>query len=63
MKLSSCFFVRFWDDEVRKAIKTLREPRLSSVLIKCYGRSFAAAGLFVFSMVNSADENRKVRCK
>ncbi|XP_070850126.1 ATP-binding cassette sub-family C member 4-like [Chaetodon trifascialis] len=41
---------RCWDHEVRKAAKELRKPRLARVLIQCYGKSFAAAGLFVFSL-------------
>ncbi|GAA6216134.1 multidrug resistance-associated protein 4-like [Lates japonicus] len=41
---------RFWDHEVKKATKELRKPKLTRVLIKCYGKSYAAAGLFVFSL-------------
>nr|XP_046238010.1 ATP-binding cassette sub-family C member 4-like isoform X2 [Scatophagus argus]XP_046238011.1 ATP-binding cassette sub-family C member 4-like isoform X2 [Scatophagus argus]XP_046238012.1 ATP-binding cassette sub-family C member 4-like isoform X2 [Scatophagus argus]XP_046238013.1 ATP-binding cassette sub-family C member 4-like isoform X2 [Scatophagus argus] len=41
---------RFWDREVRKATKELRKPKLARVLIKCYGKSYAVAGLFVFSL-------------
>ncbi|CAK6978676.1 ATP-binding cassette sub-family C member 4-like [Scomber scombrus] len=41
---------RFWDREVRKASKELREPNLTKVLIQCHGKSFAVAGLFVFSL-------------
>ncbi|XP_029941882.1 multidrug resistance-associated protein 4-like [Salarias fasciatus] len=39
---------RYWDLEVRRATKQLHKPRLSRVLISCYGKRFAAAGLFVF---------------
>uniref|UniRef100_A0A669E0Y9 Multidrug resistance-associated protein 4 n=1 Tax=Oreochromis niloticus TaxID=8128 RepID=A0A669E0Y9_ORENI len=39
---------RFWDREVRHATKELLEPKLTRVLIKCYGRSYAMAGIFVF---------------
>ncbi|XP_054479604.1 ATP-binding cassette sub-family C member 4-like [Anoplopoma fimbria] len=41
---------RFWDREVRKATKELRKPKLSRVLIKCYGKSYAVAGILVFSL-------------
>ncbi|XP_070711624.1 ATP-binding cassette sub-family C member 4-like [Pempheris klunzingeri] len=41
---------RFWDHEVRKATKKLQRPKLYRVLIKCYGKSYAVTGLFVFSM-------------
>ncbi|TNN61497.1 Multidrug resistance-associated protein 4 [Liparis tanakae] len=41
---------RFWDREVRRATKELRKPKLSRVLIKCYGRSYAAAGAFTFAL-------------
>uniref|UniRef100_A0AAQ5ZXT7 Multidrug resistance-associated protein 4 n=1 Tax=Amphiprion ocellaris TaxID=80972 RepID=A0AAQ5ZXT7_AMPOC len=40
---------RFWDHEVKKATKELEKPKLTRVLIKCYGKSYALAGLFVFS--------------
>ncbi|XP_075905473.1 ATP-binding cassette sub-family C member 4-like [Nelusetta ayraudi] len=39
---------RCWDLEVKRSAKTLKKPALSRVLIKCYGRSYAVAGLFVF---------------
>ncbi|XP_028288471.1 multidrug resistance-associated protein 4-like isoform X2 [Parambassis ranga] len=38
---------RFWDHEVRRATKELQKPKLSRALIRCYGRSYATAGLFV----------------
>ncbi|XP_039649399.1 multidrug resistance-associated protein 4-like isoform X1 [Perca fluviatilis] len=41
---------RFWDHEVRKATKELRKPKLTRVLIKCYGKSYAVAGFFTFSL-------------
>ncbi|XP_034411141.1 multidrug resistance-associated protein 4-like isoform X2 [Cyclopterus lumpus] len=41
---------RFWELEVRKATKELKKPKLSRVLIKCYGKSYAAAGIFTFSL-------------
>lgn len=44
---------RFWDHEVRKATKELRKPELSRVLIKCFGKSYAVAGSFVFLVVCS----------
>uniref|UniRef100_A0A3P9DJ88 Multidrug resistance-associated protein 4 n=1 Tax=Maylandia zebra TaxID=106582 RepID=A0A3P9DJ88_9CICH len=37
---------RFWDREVRHATKELLKPKLTRVLIKCYGRSYAMAGIF-----------------
>ncbi|XP_033471881.1 ATP-binding cassette sub-family C member 4-like isoform X2 [Epinephelus lanceolatus] len=39
---------RFWDHEVRKATKEARRPNLSRVIIRCYGKSYAMAGLFIF---------------
>ncbi|KAL3999294.1 F-box and leucine-rich repeat protein 13 [Sarotherodon galilaeus] len=39
---------RCWNNEVKKASKELRKPQLSRVLIKCYGKSYALAGLFEF---------------
>uniref|UniRef100_A0AAX7UF42 Multidrug resistance-associated protein 4 n=1 Tax=Astatotilapia calliptera TaxID=8154 RepID=A0AAX7UF42_ASTCA len=39
---------RFWDREVRHATKELLKPKLTRVLIKCYGRSYVMAGIFVF---------------
>ncbi|XP_045910008.1 ATP-binding cassette sub-family C member 4-like isoform X2 [Micropterus dolomieu] len=41
---------RVWDHEVKKAPKELQKPKLTRVLIKCYGRSYAVAGLFAFSL-------------
>ncbi|XP_061760631.1 ATP-binding cassette sub-family C member 4-like [Nerophis ophidion] len=41
---------RFWDVEVKKATKELRKPKLTKVLLKCYGKSYAVAGLFAFSL-------------
>ncbi|XP_029303230.1 LOW QUALITY PROTEIN: multidrug resistance-associated protein 4-like [Cottoperca gobio] len=41
---------RFWDHDVRKAMKELRKPKLSRVLIQCYGKSYAMTGLFTFSL-------------
>uniref|UniRef100_A0A3P8RDL9 Multidrug resistance-associated protein 4 n=1 Tax=Astatotilapia calliptera TaxID=8154 RepID=A0A3P8RDL9_ASTCA len=37
---------RFWDREVRHATKELLKPKLTRVLIKCYGRSYVMAGIF-----------------
>ncbi|XP_077399671.1 ATP-binding cassette sub-family C member 4-like isoform X2 [Vanacampus margaritifer] len=39
---------RCWDLEVKKATKQLRKPKLSKVLVKCYGKSYAVAGIFAF---------------
>ncbi|XP_063733833.1 ATP-binding cassette sub-family C member 4-like isoform X2 [Eleginops maclovinus] len=41
---------RCWDHEVRKATKNLRKPNLTRALIKCYGMSYAVAGLFTISL-------------
>ncbi|KAI3365805.1 hypothetical protein L3Q82_000804 [Scortum barcoo] len=41
---------RFWHYEFIKATKELRRPKLSIVLIKCFGKSFALAGFFTFSL-------------
>ncbi|XP_037318658.2 ATP-binding cassette sub-family C member 4-like isoform X2 [Pungitius pungitius] len=41
---------RFWDREVKKATKELRKPKLSRALIKCYGTSYALAGIFTFTL-------------
>ncbi|XP_068575447.1 ATP-binding cassette sub-family C member 4-like isoform X2 [Cebidichthys violaceus] len=41
---------RFWDREVKTATKELGKPKLSRVLIKCYGRSYALAGIYTFSL-------------
>uniref|UniRef100_A0A3Q2YKJ0 Uncharacterized protein n=1 Tax=Hippocampus comes TaxID=109280 RepID=A0A3Q2YKJ0_HIPCM len=42
---------RCWELEVKRATKQLRKPTLTKVLIKCYGKSFAVAGIFAFSLV------------
>uniref|UniRef100_A0A3B4GNU5 Multidrug resistance-associated protein 4-like n=1 Tax=Pundamilia nyererei TaxID=303518 RepID=A0A3B4GNU5_9CICH len=39
---------RFWDREVRHATKELLKPKLTRVLIKCYGRSYAMLAFIVF---------------
>lgn len=49
-------FCRHWDLEVKRSAKTLTKPALYRVLVRCYGRSFAAAGLFVFLLVGAAGE-------
>uniref|UniRef100_A0A8C4NTL8 ATP-binding cassette, sub-family C (CFTR/MRP), member 4 n=1 Tax=Dicentrarchus labrax TaxID=13489 RepID=A0A8C4NTL8_DICLA len=41
---------RFWDHEVRKATKELRKPKLTRVLVRCYGKSYAVAGLFALGL-------------
>ncbi|KAF6715600.1 Multidrug resistance-associated protein 4 [Oryzias melastigma] len=41
---------RHWDYEVKRATKEGRKPRLSRVLLKSYGWSYAAAGLYSFSL-------------
>uniref|UniRef100_A0A3Q2CN40 Multidrug resistance-associated protein 4 n=1 Tax=Cyprinodon variegatus TaxID=28743 RepID=A0A3Q2CN40_CYPVA len=37
---------RFWAQEVKKATKEPRDPKLARVLIKAYGKSYALAGSF-----------------
>ncbi|KAG8004595.1 Multidrug resistance-associated protein 4 [Nibea albiflora] len=39
---------RCWDNEVRKAAKEEKNPSLTRALVKCYGKSYGAAGLFAF---------------
>ncbi|KAM9334128.1 ATP-binding cassette sub-family C member 4-like [Symphorus nematophorus] len=41
---------RFWDHEFRRATKELRKPNLTRVLIKCYGKSYAVVGSYIFSV-------------
>lgn len=60
------FFGRLWDLEVKNATKTLQKPKLSRVLIKCYGKPYALAGVFVFSLVHFKglfSDNKQVCCK
>uniref|UniRef100_A0A3P8VQU0 Multidrug resistance-associated protein 4-like n=1 Tax=Cynoglossus semilaevis TaxID=244447 RepID=A0A3P8VQU0_CYNSE len=40
---------RFWGHEVRR-VKELWKPQLSRVLLRCYGKSYAVAGVFAFSL-------------
>ncbi|CAG5933599.1 unnamed protein product, partial [Menidia menidia] len=37
---------RYWDNEVRKASKDMRAPRLSKAIIQCYWKSYTVLGLF-----------------
>ncbi|XP_061652405.1 multidrug resistance-associated protein 4 isoform X1 [Phyllopteryx taeniolatus] len=37
---------RYWDHEVQEATKALRKPKLSSVIIRCYWKSYSVLGLF-----------------
>lgn len=55
-------FCRCWDLEVKRSAKTLTQPALSRVLVRCYGRSFAVAGLFVFLLVGAAGEPGRKNC-
>lgn len=60
------FFGRLWDLEVKNATKTLQKPKLSRVLIKCYGKPYALAGVFVFSLVRPEgpfSDNKQVCCR
>ncbi|XP_041835127.1 ATP-binding cassette sub-family C member 4-like [Melanotaenia boesemani] len=41
---------KIWDHEVRRAAKQLQTPKLTRVLIRCYGKPYALAGLFVFTL-------------
>ncbi|KAL2087480.1 hypothetical protein ACEWY4_016308 [Coilia grayii] len=36
----------YWDQEVRKAAKDLKEPSLSKAIIRCYWRAYAVLGIF-----------------
>lgn len=47
------FSPRIWTQEVRSARKELQDPNLTRVLLKAYGKSYALAGLYVFSLVCS----------
>ncbi|XP_070711625.1 ATP-binding cassette sub-family C member 4-like [Pempheris klunzingeri] len=37
---------RYWDQEVQKATKELRAPRLTKAIIKCYWKPYAVLGFF-----------------
>ncbi|XP_051568184.1 ATP-binding cassette sub-family C member 4-like [Myxocyprinus asiaticus] len=39
---------RYWDQEVKKATKELRTPKLSKAIIRCYWRPYAVLGVFTF---------------
>ncbi|XP_061735042.1 ATP-binding cassette sub-family C member 4-like isoform X3 [Nerophis ophidion] len=38
----------YWNQELKMAAKDLRQPKLTKVLIKCYWRSYARIGVFIF---------------
>ncbi|XP_068428332.1 ATP-binding cassette sub-family C member 4-like [Clinocottus analis] len=38
----------YWNREVQQAAKDLRPPRLASVLVQCYWRSYARIGIYIF---------------
>ncbi|XP_071783118.2 ATP-binding cassette sub-family C member 4-like isoform X1 [Centroberyx gerrardi] len=38
----------YWDQEVQRAAKDLRTPKLSKVLIQCYWRSYSVIGIYTF---------------
>ncbi|XP_061925145.1 ATP-binding cassette sub-family C member 4-like [Entelurus aequoreus] len=38
----------YWNQEVKMAAKDLRQPKLTKALIKCYWRSYARIGVFIF---------------
>ncbi|XP_077453086.1 ATP-binding cassette sub-family C member 4 isoform X3 [Stigmatopora argus] len=37
---------RYWDHEVQEATKELRKPKLTSVIIRCYWKSYSVLGVF-----------------
>ncbi|XP_051562502.1 multidrug resistance-associated protein 4 [Myxocyprinus asiaticus] len=39
---------RYWDQEVEKATKELRTPKLTKAIIRCYWRPYAVLGVFTF---------------
>ncbi|KAM4560262.1 ATP-binding cassette sub-family C member 4-like [Odontesthes bonariensis] len=41
---------RVWEHEVERQSKELQKPKLTRVLLKRFGKSYAVAGLFVFSL-------------
>ncbi|CAG5933712.1 unnamed protein product [Menidia menidia] len=41
---------RLWEHEVKRKSKKLKKPKLTRVLLKCFGKSYAVAGLFAFSL-------------
>ncbi|XP_076159035.1 ATP-binding cassette sub-family C member 4 [Alosa pseudoharengus] len=38
----------YWDAEVRKAAKELRDPNLAKAVIRCYWKPYAVLGIFTF---------------
>uniref|UniRef100_A0A674F439 Multidrug resistance-associated protein 4 n=1 Tax=Salmo trutta TaxID=8032 RepID=A0A674F439_SALTR len=44
--LLSKIFFWYWDQEVQRAAKDLRTPKLTKVLIACYWRSYSVIGIF-----------------
>ncbi|XP_063068367.1 multidrug resistance-associated protein 4 isoform X2 [Engraulis encrasicolus] len=38
----------YWDQEVRKAAKEMRDPSLTKAIIRCYWRPYAVLGIFNF---------------
>uniref|UniRef100_A0A8C2GR14 Multidrug resistance-associated protein 4 n=1 Tax=Cyprinus carpio TaxID=7962 RepID=A0A8C2GR14_CYPCA len=41
----------YWDQEVEKATKELRTPKLTKAIIRCYWRSYAVLGVFTLTEV------------
>ncbi|KAM9820901.1 ATP-binding cassette sub-family C member 4-like [Neosynchiropus ocellatus] len=41
---------RLWEKEVKSAAKEERKPKLTRVLVRCFGREYALAGVFAFSL-------------
>ncbi|KTF72139.1 hypothetical protein cypCar_00047665, partial [Cyprinus carpio] len=39
----------YWDQEVEKATKELRTPKLTKAIIRCYWRSYAVLGVFTLT--------------
>ncbi|XP_056145091.1 ATP-binding cassette sub-family C member 4-like [Lampris incognitus] len=38
----------YWDQEVQRAAKDMRTPKLTKVLIRCYWRSYSLIGIYTF---------------
>lgn len=50
-----CFHpFRHWDQEVQRAAKELRKPKLTKALIRCYWKSYACIGIFTLVEVPQA---------
>lgn len=43
----------YWDQEVEKATKELKKPKLTKAIIRCYWKSYAVLGVFTLIEVRS----------